>query len=190
MEEVKELSKHELKELRRKEKEEQIRLEEEKIKSKKTKKNVIKYSIIGLVVLLVFYFLFNLFSGPKVEFYTKEAIHWHASYDVYICGKKVQVPENLPSGEHHLGLPLLHTHADGLIHIEGKIYKKEDITFGAYMDAIGVPFNTDMIMEYKNDGMCNDGKNNKVRVLINGEENVDPRNYVVRDKDRIEVRYE
>lgn len=190
MEENRELSRHELKESKRREKEEQERLEEEKKRSKKTRKNLIKYSVIGLVVLLIFYFLFNIFSKPKVESYTKDAVHWHAGLNVFICGEKIDVPKELPQGEHHLGLPLLHTHADGLIHIEGKIWKKEDISLGAYMDAIGVPFGNDTIMGYKNDGMCNDGKANKVRMIVNGKENNEFRNYVVNDKDKIEIRYE
>jgi len=190
MEENKELSRHELKELKRKEKEEQIRLEEGKKKTGKTRKNIIKYSIIGIIGVIIIYFLFNLFSKPKIESYTKEAVHWHANLDFYICGEKIDVPKEAPIGEHHLGLPLLHTHADRLIHIEGKVYNKEEINLGAYMDAIGVAFSNDMIMDYKNDGMCNDGKSNKVKVLINGEENLDPRNYVINDKDKIEIRYE
>ncbi|MEK6862001.1 MAG: hypothetical protein AABY07_08610 [Nanoarchaeota archaeon] len=190
MEENKELSKHELKELRKKEKEEQNTVEEEKKDAQKFKKNIIKYSIIGIILIVVVYFAFKMFSGPKVESYTKGPVHWHAELNVYICGKKVGVPEELPQGQHHLGLPLLHTHADGLIHIEGQIWKKEDITLGAYMDAINVPFANNTIIDYKNDGMCNDGKSNKIKMLVNGEESSEFRNYVVNDKDKIEIRYE
>jgi len=190
MEENKELSRHELKELKRKEKEEQIRLEEGKKKTGKTRKNIIKYSIIGIIGVIIIYFLFNLFSKPVVKSYTDGPVHWHASLDVFICGNKMDVPKEAPVGEHHLGLPLLHTHADRLIHIEGQVWKKEDISFGAYMDAINVPFSNDTIMEYKNDGMCNDGKLNKVKMLVNGKENFELRNYVVKDKDKIEIRYE
>ena len=193
MDEIKELSKHELKELKRKEKEEKERLEESKKTGEKTKKNIVKYSIIGLIVIVIIYFFINTFSKPKIESYTKGTIHWHAELNAYICGNKMDVPKEAPIGEHHLGLPLLHTHADRLIHIEGKVWKKEDINFGAYMDAIQVPFGSDTIINYKNDGMCNNGKNNEVKMFVNGEEILDSnlfRSYVVQDKDKIEIRYE
>lgn len=190
MEKSKELSKHELKELKKQEKEDQNKLEESKKENQKLKKNIIKYSIIGVILVVVIYLFFRISSAPKIEPYTKGPVHWHAELRVFICGEKISVPKELPQGEHHLGLPLLHTHADGLIHIEGQIWKKEDITLGAYMNAINVPFSNDTIMEYKNDGMCNDGKSNKIKMLVNGEENLEYRNYVVKDKDKIEIRYE
>ena len=193
MVENKELSKHGLKEIKKKEKEEQQKLEEEKEKAQKTRKNIIKYSLVGLVVLVFIYFIFTLFSKPKTESYTKGAVHWHAELDVSVCGEKIDVPKEAPIGEHHLGLPLLHTHADRLIHIEGKVYNKEEINLGAYMDAIQVPFGSDTIINYKNDGMCNNGKSNKVKMFVNGEEILDSnlfRSYVVQDKDKIEIRYE
>ncbi len=95
-----------------------------------------------------------------------------------------------PKGEHHLGLPLLHTHEDQLIHIEGQIWKKEDIMFGAYMDAINVPFSEDHILDFANGNQCNDGKLNKVHMFVNSKESLEFRQYIIHDKDKIEIRYE
>ena len=182
------LSRHERQELKRKEREEQHTLTEKQQQQKKTRKNIVKYGLVIVAVAIFLYLVTKLFSQPTTESYTKDAVHWHAQLDVYACGENKLMPA--PEGEHHLGLPLLHTHSDRLIHIEGKIWKKEDIMLGAYMDAIGIPFNDTQLLDYKNDGMCDNGKPNKVRMIVNDKENFEFRNYVINNKDKIELRYE
>ena len=57
-------------------------------------------------------------------------------------------------------------------------------------DTISVDFSETSIMDYKNDGQCNDGKQNKVSMTVNDTPNNEFRNFVPKDGDYIEIRYE
>lgn len=193
-EENKQLSKHEIKMLKREERDKE-REASERIKSRaRLIKNLVKYGSISLVIVAVIAGIFvigkNDVDGSAVKEgpYTAGVVHWHASLQVFACGIFKEMPA--PFGDAHLGSPLLHTHSDRLVHIEGKIWRKEDIMLGKYMDNIGVDFAQDRILDYVNGNECNDGKENKVRMEVNGKENFEFRNYIINDGDKIEIRYE
>src|SRR3989344_2631302 len=172
------LKKHnQAKHMSREEKEKVIR-----IKSKNNKK-IVKYSAILLFSILFIYLIYFLISNSYQESYTKGPVHWHATVNVFICDIEIELPR--PSGENELGSPLLHTHEDGLIHIEGKVWKKEDITLGKYFEAIGLKFTNEQILNYKNGDLCKNG-NGKVKLFVDGQENFELNNYVVRDGDKYE----
>jgi len=182
------LNRHEEKELKRKEREEAERAEKSKIERKKIVNKAIKYGVIALAVLLIVYGVYKLAaSSPSDGPYTKTQVHWHSELAVYACGKIMPMPR--PVGAGHLGTPLLHTHEDGRIHIEGKIWKKEDIFLGRYMKNIGIDFSSEQISNYKNGDLC-DGKPGKVNMFINGDENFDFENWILRDGDKIVMRFE
>ena len=109
--------------------------------------------------------------------YTASPIHWHAAFEVNLCGTK-QDFSSYGSGEHHAGLPLLHTHGDGIIHIEGRVIQKEDIALGKFFDSINVPFDRDRIMDKKNGDMCSPGQPGQVKMFVNGQPNTEFRNYI------------
>ena len=182
------LTKHEKKRLRKLEREQERASKEVGRDRAASNKKIVIYSVVVVVVVVLGFALFKLLRSPAEESFTEEAVHWHARLKVFLCGEERLMPA--PVGEHHLGLPLLHTHEDRLIHIEGRIWRKEDIMLGKYMDAVGVPFAQDRIFEHVNGNMCNDGKENKVRMFVNGEENFEFRDYVIRDNDETVVRYE
>ena len=122
-------------------------------------------------------------SGP----YSGGSIHWHATIKVFVCGEEYQLPA--PQGGHHLGLPLLHTHEDRLIHIEGTIWKPEEITLGKYMEVIGENFKDDELIDKKNGDAC-DGQPGKVKLMANGKEDSMLSQYVIKDGDKYELRFE
>ena len=128
----------------------------------------------------------NEFSNPK-EPYSKGQVHWHATLKVFVCGEEKLMPA--PVGEHHLGLPLLHTHADRLIHIEGTILNPEEITLGKYMGVIGQNFKDDELLDKKNGDLCND-QPGKVKLLVNGKENDQLTQHVIKDGDDYILRFE
>ncbi len=121
--------------------------------------------------------------------YVGKEVHWHTDVEVYLCGEKRDFPRT-GVGEHFKGLPLLHTHDDNRIHVEGYVKNEGDVLLGKFFDAIKVPFDNETIYEYKNGGMCNDGKENKARMLVNGQESFEFRSHVIKDGDRLIVRYE
>ncbi len=190
------LSKHDIKQLKKEEKEKE-RTEKEKAMDKlRLTKNMARYGGLTIVLLaiIVLIFVFNKKgvdgSAVKEGPYTSGQVHWHASLQVFTCATYREMPKPVGGENAHLGTPLLHTHKDGLIHIEGRVYKKNDIMFGQYMENIGVRFSNDTILNYKNGDGCSDGKENKVKMFVNGEENFDYIEYVLNDGDKIEIRYE
>lgn len=157
-----------------------------KTKSKNNKK-IVKYSAILLFSILFIYLIYFLVSNSYQESYTKGPVHWHATVRVFTCGIERELPK--PSGEDELGSPLLHTHEDGLIHIEGKIWKKEDITLGKYFEVIGLRFTDEQILNYKNEDLCKN-RNGKVKLFVDDQENFELNNYVIKDGDKYEIRFE
>lgn len=159
---------------------------EEKRKFKKRSKKHKKVIIWSVVVIIVVVLGYLLISNSYQESYTKEQVHWHATVNVFTCGEKRELPIPLQG---HLGGPLLHTHDDGRIHIEGKIWKGEDITLGKYFKVIGLKFTNEQIMNFKNGDLC-DGKSGKVKLFVNDEENSELSDYVIKDDEGYEIRFE
>lgn len=119
----------------------------------------------------------------KVETYTDREVHWHASFDINICGQHVDLPcgkegKGIVHGEKFCGLPALHHHYDNVMHIEGLIKKKEDISLGTFFDSIGVSFDKDKIIDKKNGDLCPDGKPGVLKMYVNDQPRTDFRDYV------------
>ena len=87
--------------------------------------------------------------------YTDAPVHWHAAFEVELCGQKQDFSSY--GATTHAGSPLLHTHGDGVIHIEGRVIQKQDIALGKFFDGIEVPFDRDRIMNKKNGDTCQEG---------------------------------
>jgi len=167
-------------------KEERKEIKSLRVKSKKNKK-IFMYLVIGILFLGVAYGGYSLFSNSYKESYTKGVVHWHATISVFTCGEEIDMPT--PFGDDHIGSPLLHTHSDKLIHVEGKVWKKEDITLGKYFEVIGLKFTDEQILNYKNGDLCGDGPG-EVKLWVNEEENFELSNYVIKDDDEYKLRFE
>lgn len=111
-------------------------------------------------------------NDPNVV--TLAGLHWHPTLTIYVKGEKLEIPQNIGLGAVHKPM---HTHEDlPIIHLEfSSIVRKEDMMLGQF---------------FKNWGrdMRQFGAN--MRMTVNGEENTEYENYVMRDGDRIELRYE
>ncbi|MBX4196801.1 hypothetical protein KW805_04400 [Candidatus Pacearchaeota archaeon] len=67
---------------------------------------------------------------------TKGPVHWHADYEVIVCGEKLElVQAHFPNNK--IGSPLIHSHNDGRIHIEGVVSSLDTISLGNYFSTIG-----------------------------------------------------
>ncbi len=124
-------------------------------------------------------------------------VHWHADYEIWICGQKVLLPEpeNL---ENRVGTGTLHHHNEGdeearhgiyRIHIEGVVANLEEVNLGHFFEAIGGQFTHDSIripqkdgsvLEYKNRDLCPDGKEGMLNIYVNGELNEEMDEYVIK----------
>lgn len=112
--------------------------------------------------------------------------HWHAAFGIYICDA---FAAPLQAEMDSLGI---HTHEDGLIHIEPqtRAVSGRKATLGAFNRAVGMTVRADRIKPpgaktYKNGDACGK-KKGTMRVYLNGDERTgDPGKIRLRDKDEL-----
>lgn len=150
---------------------------------------------VGAVGALIWYSA----TRPQVqegEIVSRGGVHWHPELAIYIKGQKQVVPANIGIGMQYAGYPRfdpmmgmtdMHTHDDsGTLHWEvmkGPV-TKDDVRIGSFFRIWGKTFSKDCIFEY-----CN-SSDGTIKMFVNGEENGEFENYLVNDKDKIEIRYE
>ena len=111
--------------------------------------------------------------------HTNLALHIHSELEIYINGVKQIIPANI--GVSNLYMRPVHTHdISGEIHIEGPC--KRDFVLGDFFKIWGKEFNSQCIFEY-----CKD--NGSMSVFVNGIENNEFENIVLRDHQEIRIDY-
>jgi hypothetical protein len=128
------------------------------------------------------------------------ADHWHAALGLYDCDSYLQgwdttKIDNRPvraGTDQYAGL---HSHADGLIHIEPSSSQDsgENATLGTYADFAGWDISDDSVdmagLQHEDGDKCGD-KPGELRWSVNGEEQSgDPGDYKVEDQDQILIAY-
>lgn len=113
---------------------------------------------------------------PESDIVSKNGFHWHPELTIYVKGVKQEIPENIGIGATHKPI---HTHDDsdkGIVHMEfkGRVLK-QDTTLGQF---------------FKNWGKDMRSFGANMKMTVNGQENTVYENYIMRDKDKIELRYE
>lgn len=150
---------------------------------------------VGIVGALVWYSI----ARPKVpegDIVSRGGIHWHPALTISINGQRQIIPANIGIGMHYAGYPGfdpamgmtdIHTHDDsGTLHWEvmrGPV-KKDDIKLGQFFNVWGKQFTSSCIFD-----KCN-GPEGRLKFIINGKENFDFENYLVKDNDKIEIIFE
>ena len=134
---------------------------------------------IGAIVILVLasVFLLPQSSGTgrtDSEVIADAGMHWHPMLEMYVKGEKIEIPQNIGIGAVHQPM---HTHDDlPIIHLEFPgMVRIQDILLGRFFDIWGKDmgsFGTNMMM------------------TVNGKENTEYGNYMMRDGDKIELQYE
>lgn len=112
-------------------------------------------------------------------------VHWHADYEVWACGKKLDLvdPEGLSN---RIGSPVLHEHGDDRIHIEGVVRDFADVALESYFENIGGDLHDDAfayptaegLQTFRNGDVCPDGPG-IVNVYVNGQRISRPEDYVI-----------
>lgn len=106
---------------------------------------------------------------------SKGPVHWHADYEIWICGKEVSIVKPKPP-LNRIGTDMLHDHGDNRIHVEGIVIKKDLVSLGAFFRAIGGKLTEDEIVVPTEEGkihkmngdLCN-GKEGKLYIFVNGK---------------------
>lgn len=133
-----------------------------------------KYLVGGVVVLLLFAMWWQYSGADDPDLIARRGLHAHPTLEIYVKGEKVAIPKNIGLGATHNPV---HTHDDlPVIHLEfsGRVEKK-DVMLGRFFDVWGKD-------------MRSLGEN--MRMTVNGTQNTEYENYVMRDGDRIELHYE
>ncbi len=126
-------------------------------------------------------------AQPESEIIARQGIHWHTELSITILGQKQGISANIGLGS--VGQPThtpIHTHeADNIIHLEFTgLVRKDDILLGRFFEIWGKEFNRDCIL-----AQCN-GTEGEVKMFVNGDPNFEFENYIMKDKDKIEIIFE
>lgn len=169
-----ELTKRERKELRRQERIE----EKQQVARQRAIKRITKIAL-GVIIVTgsIGVFAWYVASRPPVpegEFLSRRGLHWHPELAIFVNGEKQEIPANLGIGVTHNPL---HTHdSSGVIHLEFQgVVRRDDVKLDKFFEVWGKDF-----MEL----------GSSVTMTVNGEENTELQNYVMRDGDKIELHYE
>ena len=183
MEKLDNFSKKERKLLRRQEGKRQ----EGKNRQKRKIKKLLNYSLITLVaggaIFGVSWWIFQQEPISESDIISRQGIHWHSDLSVKILGQYQDIPANIGLG---VTERYIHTHdSDGVIHMEfPRLVRKEDIRLSQFFNIWGKEFNEDCIFD-----RCS-GLDGKVKMFVNGEPNYEFENYIMQDKDKIEIVFE
>lgn len=120
---------------------------------------------------------------PEGEIISRGGIHWHPELTITIKGQRQEIPANLGLGAIHQPI---HTHdSTGVLHLEIQgLVRREGTELGRFFKIWGKELNSNCIFD-----SCN-GAEGKMTMKVNGDENAKFENYEMKDKDKIEIRYE
>jgi hypothetical protein len=144
---------------------------------------MLKTISIILGVAIVSWFLVSKFSSPAPDIVARNGLHWHPELSIKILGEAQEIPQGL--GLTPVEMPI-HTHDEhGIIHLEfSGVVRKDDLRLGEFFKIWGKTFNHDCIFD-----KCS-GSEGRLKMLINGRENAEFGDYMMRDKDKIEIIFE
>ncbi len=126
-------------------------------------------------------------SIPQEQIVSSNGLHWHPKLEIYIKGEKQEIPPGVGlAGSVHQET---HTHdedaKDGVIHMEmNGLVTKDETRLANFFKIWGKKFSSTEIFDNVS------GEEGKVRMMVNGVETDQFENYLMRDGDKIEIRYE
>ncbi len=149
-------------------------------------------TLIILVILAVAFGLIfwgNRQSGSGEQDITKMCIqhqnlgmHIHPHLKIVIKGEEEMIPANVGIVSPSCFRPI-HTHdASGTLHLE--FPKQRDVRLGEFFLIWGEQFDSNQIFDFQS------GPEGQVKMFVNGQENTEFENYIMKDLDQIIIMYE
>lgn len=173
---IEQLSKKEQWDIKKQEKKKLEEFERRKKRFGKLAWRVGVASFVAVIFILIFWYISGRPEISDNEVVSRNGIHWHVNLAIYIKGERQEIPPNIGIGAVHQPI---HTHEDsdrGIIHLEFQGFaRKSDLALGQFFKNWNKDFNSF-------------GK--LASMKVNGEENTEFENYVMKDNDRIEIKYE
>jgi len=153
---------------------------------------IITFSLIVLITVGATIYVVGSTIYLNVISETKGPVHWHADFEVWNCGEKLDLAD--PSGlANRVGTSTFHEHGDDRIHLEGVVVKYGDVSLHSFFHVIGgqleddslsIPTN-DGIIELQNGDQCN-GKEGKLQVFVYNVNNPDERKQWVYEQTKLD----
>lgn len=167
----------------------QQKIEEQKVRQRKrmvrqaVKTALILVAILGPIAGLMWYGATRP-PTPETDIVSKRGLHWHPQLSIAIKDQKQEISPNIGVGGGVMAST--HTHdTSGQIHLEKQgLVTKDDTTLAQFFKNWGKQFNANCILD-----SCN-GPDGAVKMFVNGKENTEFENYQMKDKDKIEIRFE
>ncbi len=139
-----------------------------------------KITIFLIVLAIIGFIVWLTSASSKVseeQIVSRFGLHWHPTITMYVKGQKLEIPSNIGLESNHKPI---HTHIEdaqaGVIHLEFQgVVKKSDITLSQFF-------------QNWNKEIGSFGSN--MKMTVNGIENTEYGNYVMKENDKIELRFE
>lgn len=124
------------------------------IKNKSETLKLVLFLFIAIPVIFGTGYLVYSTIHKNVTSVTGGPVHWHADFEIYSCGKKLELvdPEGLSN---RVGTSTLHEHNDERIHIEGAIEDFSEISLGQFFKKIGGELNSRSLTVPTKNGIIN-----------------------------------
>lgn len=153
--------------------------------TKTSKSNLLKPAILAgvLIILAVIAYAFISSQPPTDPRVPSTPIHWHPHLTIIIKDQSQIIPSGLgATGTIHSPL---HTHdATGTLHYENNSPTLENMQLGYFFEKVWKKtFNSSCIFEY-----CN-GIDGKVKMFVNGKENLEFEKFIPKEGDEIKIEY-
>lgn len=180
------LSKAERKQLKRS----QRLLEQQQVLGKQKRKRLFLPAVAVVILLIGAAWLVWKIIGsspvPVSDIVSKQKIHWHAHLAIRIKGKDITIPANVGITVGEVHPERMHTHeTDNIIHIEKRPpVLKDDIKLKNFFEVWGETLTPDCVLD-----SCNIDKGT-LTMTVNGQENHDFGDYLMREGDKIVLDYE
>ena len=143
-----------------------------------------KWLFLGIIIPVIITTLYLVASTVYLNLIseTKGPVHWHADFEIWNCGKKINLID--PKGlSNRIGTSVLHEHNDDRIHVEGVVVNYTKVDLSSFFEVIfsGGQLTKNELVVPTNDGVfalidgdeCN-GRAGKLQVflyrIINPEE--------------------
>ena len=157
------------------------------------KRKIKKFIKITAIILILgsgifsggWYLVANITNNPTDDLsaciqHTRVGMHIHPHLSINISGEEYLIPSDI--GISSYCMRPIHTHdINGTLHVEFS-YQKE-VKLGEFFQVWGKEFSHECIFEY-----CS-VKSANLKMMVNGQENFDFENYIMKDGDIIEIIY-
>ncbi len=139
--------------------------------------------VISVVILIGGSFLSQSLQKTDQTLISSSGIHWHPQLEIYANGEQIEIPANIGLFGNNASM---HTHDNtGELHLEtGGVVRENDVRLSRFFEIWGKEFNSGQLLGFEN------GNGSIIKMFVNGEENTEFENYIMRDGDRIEIRYQ